>query len=114
MTCVCCDNGDICLAKCTLAETAQWSAEAMGEGYSWAPPGLSPARVEEYMRQLPVDKVSIQLYDAVVSCYLNAAFCCAAKTRAAMTRALVKRSVSEIHNANAAFAKHAAVLCPDN
>ena len=45
--------------KCTLAETAQWSAEAMGEGYSWAPPGLSPARVEEYMRQLPVDKVSM-------------------------------------------------------
>ena len=32
----------------------------MGEGYSWAPPGLSPARVEEYMRQLPVDKVSLQ------------------------------------------------------
>ena len=78
--------------------------EAMGEGYSWAPPGLSPSRVEEYMRQLPVDKVSLQC-DAAVSCYLNAAFCCAAKTRA-----LVKRSVSEIHNANAAFAKHAAVL----
>ena len=34
--------------------------EAMGEGYSWAPPGLSPSRVEEYMRQLPVDKVSMQ------------------------------------------------------
>ena len=32
----------------------------MGEGYSWAPPGLSPARVEEYMRQLPADKVSMQ------------------------------------------------------
>ena len=29
----------------------------MGEGYSWAPPGLSPARVEEYMRQLPSEKV---------------------------------------------------------
>ena len=29
----------------------------MVEGYSWAPPGLSPNRVEEYMRQLPVEKV---------------------------------------------------------
>ena len=38
----------------------------MGEGYSWAPPGLSPARVEEYMRQLPVDKVSLQWCDAAV------------------------------------------------
>ena len=29
----------------------------MGEGYSWVPPGLSPARVEAYMRQLPADRV---------------------------------------------------------
>ena len=31
----------------------------MGEGYSWVPPGLSPARVEEYMRQLPPTKVIV-------------------------------------------------------
>ena len=36
----------------------------MGEGYSWVPPGLSPARVEEYMRQLPPTKVI--LVDVVV------------------------------------------------
>ena len=41
------------------------SVEEMGEGYSWAPPGLSPARVEEYMRQLPADKVSS---DHAVTC----------------------------------------------
>ena len=29
----------------------------MVEGYTWVPPGLSPNRVEEYMRQLPVEKV---------------------------------------------------------
>ena len=29
----------------------------MVEGYTWVPPGLSPSRVEEYMRQIPVDKV---------------------------------------------------------
>ena len=29
----------------------------MGEGYSWVPPGLTSSRVEEYMRQLPGDKV---------------------------------------------------------
>ena len=28
-----------------------------GHQYSWAPPGLSLSRVEEYMRQLPADKV---------------------------------------------------------
>ena len=31
--------------------------QRMGEGYSWVPPGLSPARVEAYMRQLPADRV---------------------------------------------------------
>ena len=30
---------------------------AMVEGYTWVPPGLSPSRVEEYMRQIPVEKV---------------------------------------------------------
>ena len=29
----------------------------MVEGYTWVPPGLSPSRVEEYMRQIPVEKV---------------------------------------------------------
>ena len=29
----------------------------MVEGYSWAPPGLTGSRVEEYMRQLPGGKV---------------------------------------------------------
>lgn len=29
----------------------------MVEGYTWVPPGLSPNRVEEYMRQLPPEKV---------------------------------------------------------
>ena len=29
----------------------------MVEGYNWVPPGLSPNRVEEYMRQLPSEKV---------------------------------------------------------
>ena len=28
-----------------------------GSSYSWAPPGLTASRVEEYMRQLPADKV---------------------------------------------------------
>ena len=28
-----------------------------GSSYSWSPPGLSTARVEEYMRQLPIEKV---------------------------------------------------------
>ena len=28
-----------------------------GSSYSWSPPGLSQARVEEYMRQLPPEKV---------------------------------------------------------
>jgi hypothetical protein len=30
---------------------------SMVEGYTWVPPGLSHNRVEEYMRQLPVEKV---------------------------------------------------------
>ena len=29
----------------------------MGEGYSWVPPGLSQSKIEEYMKQLPPDKV---------------------------------------------------------
>ena len=29
----------------------------MGEGYSWVPPGLSSAKIEEYMKQLPSEKV---------------------------------------------------------
>ena len=28
-----------------------------GSSYSWTPPGLTLARVEEYMRQLPAEKV---------------------------------------------------------
>ena len=48
--------------------------QVMGEGYSWAPPGLSPARVEEYMRQLPGDKVRqccSQTPDMLQSCSLQ-------------------------------------------
>ena len=36
----------------------QYEVLVMGEGYSWVPPGLTSSRVEEYMRQLPGDKVS--------------------------------------------------------